>query len=54
VLATKHEGIPVPPGTVFEINAGGGGGWGDPAARTPEERAKDRRDGFVTRRKRGA
>ena len=50
VLDTKHEGIPVPPGTVFEVNAGGGGGWGDPGARTPEERARDRRDGFVTRR----
>ncbi len=54
VLDTKHEGIPVPPGTVFEINAGGGGGWGDPGDRVPEERSKDRRDGFVTRRKRGA
>jgi N-methylhydantoinase B len=50
VLATKHEGIPVPPGTVFEIHAAGGGGWGDPAKRTEEERRKDRLDGFVTTR----
>jgi N-methylhydantoinase B len=54
VLDTKQEGIPVPPGTVFEIHAGGGGGWGNPAERAPEARAKDRRDGFVTRRRRGA
>ncbi len=49
-LATKHEGIPVPPGTVFEIHAGGGGGYGDPAERPAAARKRDRRDGFVTRR----
>ena len=50
VLDSKHEGIPVPPGTVFEVRAAGGGGWGDPADRTDEERRRDRRDGFVTAR----
>jgi N-methylhydantoinase B len=51
-LASKHEGIPVPPGTTFEVHSGGGGGWGPPAQRTPEARAADRRDGFTTRRAR--
>ena len=50
VLDSKHEGIPVPPGTVFEVHAAGGGGWGDPARRTDEDRRSDRRDGFVTAR----
>ena len=54
VLSTKHEGIPVPPGTVFEVHAAGGGGWGEPGERAPEARRKDRRDGFVTRRTRRA
>ena len=51
VLDTKHEGIPVPPGTVFEIHAAGGGGWGDPGERSDEARRRDRRDGFVTARR---
>ena len=49
-LDSKHEGIPVPPGTVFEVHAAGGGGWGDPAERTHEDRRRDRHDGFVTAR----
>ena len=54
VLDTKHEGIPVPPGTVFEVHAAGGGGWGDPAERPDEARRRDRRDGFVSRRRRAS
>ena len=54
VLSTKHEGIVVPPGTVFEVHAGGGGGWGDPRERSPEARRRDRREGFVTRNQRSA
>lgn len=51
LLDSKREGIPVPPGTVFEVRAAGGGGWGDPAARAEEDRRRDRRDGFVTARR---
>jgi N-methylhydantoinase B len=51
VLDSKHEGIDVPPGSAFEVHSGGGGGWGDPAERSVEARRKDRRDGFVTRRR---
>ena len=54
VLETKREGIAVPPGTVFEIHAAGGGGWGDPAGRPEADRRRDRRDGFVTARRRRA
>lgn len=51
-LESKREGIPVAPGTVFDIRAAGGGGWGPPAERTEEERRRDRRDGLVTTRRR--
>ncbi|MGI9414576.1 MAG: hydantoinase B/oxoprolinase family protein [Hyphomicrobiales bacterium] len=47
-LRSKQEGVPVPPGSVFDIRSGGGGGWGDPAKRSAEARARDRRDGAVT------
>ncbi len=50
-LSTKQEGIEVPPGTVFEVHSAGGGGWGDPAERSPEARTEDRRNGFVRRRR---
>ena len=45
-LRTKQEGLPVPAGSVFHVQSGGGGGWGDPAERTPEERAADDRAGL--------
>jgi N-methylhydantoinase B len=48
VLASKAEGIPVPPGTTFEIHSGGGGGWGPPEQRDPAARARDARDGLVS------
>ncbi|WP_420566437.1 hydantoinase B/oxoprolinase family protein [Thalassobaculum sp.] len=46
VLKTKREGLPVPAGSVFHVQSAGGGGWGDPAKRTDEDRAADRRAGL--------
>ena len=48
VLATKTVGIVIEPGDRLIVHSGGGGGWGDPAKRTAEERAKDVENGFVT------
>lgn len=48
VLPTKLVGIAVPPGSMFEIRAGGGGGWGPPAEREAALRERDRIDGIVT------
>ena len=50
MLGSKQEGIPVAAGSTFEVHSGGGGGWGDPALRSPEARRRDRRDGIVTKR----
>lgn len=47
VLATKESGVPIQPGDLLDLRAGGGGGWGPPALRSPEAAAKDRREGFV-------
>jgi len=47
-LQTKEVGIDVPPGAVFLVESGGGGGWGDPRQRTTAERATDRESGFVS------
>ena len=47
VLRTKEVGIPVQPGDRLLVGAGGGGGWGDPAKRTPEARARDAAEGYV-------
>lgn len=51
VLKTKEEGIPVRPGDVFVVHSAGGGGWGDPARRAADARAKDLRDGIVSGRR---
>ena len=51
LLGSKDEGITVPAGSVFEVHSGGGGGWGDPDKRKPAAEKRDRRDGFVTRRR---
>ena len=48
VLATKREGITVPPGTVFEVHSAGGGGWGPPTERDPAARDRDRMNGYVS------
>ncbi len=40
-LRSKEVGIEVPPGSVFHVLSGGGGGWGDAAERDPEARRRD-------------
>ncbi|HSJ98914.1 MAG TPA: hypothetical protein VLC53_17695, partial [Myxococcota bacterium] len=45
---TKEVGIVIRPGDVLDVRSGGGGGFGDPAERTAEAWARDRRLGFVT------
>ena len=47
VLKTKEVGIPVQPGDRLIVEAGGGGGWGPPEARSPEARARDAAEGYV-------
>lgn len=47
VLKTKEVGIPVQPGDRLHVRAGGGGGWGDPAARDAAARERDAREGYV-------
>ena len=49
VLKTKEVGIRVRPGDVFLVESSGGGGYGPRAKRSPEARARDRENGFVTR-----
>lgn len=41
VLASKIEGLPVPPGSTFEVHSGGGGGWGSAANRDTASRDRD-------------
>jgi N-methylhydantoinase B len=48
VLATKEVGIVIRPGDVLDVRSGGGGGFGDPAERSAEARARDVRLGFVS------
>ncbi len=47
-LRTKEVGIVIRPGDVLDVRSGGGGGFGDPALRSEQEHARDRRLGFVT------
>jgi N-methylhydantoinase B len=47
-LKTKETGIVLRPGDVVHAHSGGGGGWGDPAERTAEERTRDAVLGFVS------
>jgi N-methylhydantoinase B len=47
-LATKEVGIVIRPGDVLDVRSGGGGGFGDPAERSAEARARDVRLGFVS------
>ena len=39
---------PMPRGTVFHIHSGGGGGWGDPLERDPQDVLVDVRNGILT------
>jgi N-methylhydantoinase B len=47
-LRTKEVGIELRPGDCLEIRASGGGGYGPPAERSPDARARDREQGLVT------
>ena len=49
VLKTKEVGIPVQPGDMLLVEAGGGGGWGDPARRRDGRRAPRSRRGLHQR-----
>ena len=40
--------MPVPAGSVIHVLSGGGGGWGDPAARDPGARAADEAEGLTS------
>lgn len=46
-LRTKQFGIEIAPDTDFRIRSGGGGGWGDPARRAPDDRERDEKLGLV-------
>jgi len=48
VLKTKEVGVVIEPGDRLIVHSGGGGGWGDPAKRTADARARDVRLGLVT------
>ena len=47
-IKTKEVGIEIRPGDVLHALSGGGGGFGDPAERSPEAHAADLRSGLVT------
>jgi N-methylhydantoinase B len=44
----KVNGLPLPAGARVAVRTGGGGGYGDPAGRSREARARDLADGYVT------
>jgi N-methylhydantoinase B len=46
-LRTKEVGIELRPGDCLEVRSSGGGGWGPPAKRSAEARARDRAQGLV-------
>jgi N-methylhydantoinase B len=46
-LRTKEVGIPLAPGDVLQVRAGGGGGWGPPERRDPAARAADAAEGLL-------
>jgi N-methylhydantoinase B len=46
-LRSKELDIPIPSGSVIHVLSGGGGGWGDPAARDPADRASDTAEGLA-------
>lgn len=48
-LKTKETGVVLKPGTVLHAHSGGGGGWGEPAQRSDEARARDVALGFVSK-----
>ncbi len=48
VLKTKETGIEIRTGDVLDVKSGGGGGWGAPAKRVADAKARDRLNGLVT------
>jgi len=46
-LRTKEVGIPLAPGDVLDVRAGGGGGWGPPEQRDAAARAADAAEGLL-------
>ena len=48
VLASKIEGLPVPPGSTFEVHSGGGGGWGLADRRDAKSRLSDQVNDLVS------
>ena len=48
VLPSKKLGVRVKPGDTVVCLSAGGGGYGDPKERAPEERQSDLRNGYVT------
>jgi N-methylhydantoinase B len=49
-LRTKEVGIEIRPGDCLEVRSSGGGGWGPPARRSAEARARDRAQGLIVDR----
>jgi N-methylhydantoinase B len=47
-LVLKRDGIKLAPGARVMLVGGGGGGWGDPLARTPEAVLGDVKAGYVS------
>ena len=50
ILPSKKLGITVKPGDTIVCVSSGGGGYGDPKERTPEQRQRDLQNGYVTSR----
>jgi len=48
-LVSKITGVPVPTGRAVRLQTPGGGGWGDPCLRSPDEVIRDVRLGYVGR-----
>jgi N-methylhydantoinase B len=47
-MTSKVTGVKLGPGQRVRLETPGGGGWGDPVARLPEQVARDKQRGFVT------
>jgi N-methylhydantoinase B len=47
-IKTKETGLVINPGDRLVLESGGGGGWGDPAARRDEDEARAVESGFIS------
>ncbi|MDX6398385.1 MAG: N-methylhydantoinase [Gaiellaceae bacterium] len=45
---TKVTALPIVKGSIFQVRTGGGGGYGPAAERSPEQVARDVREGFIS------